>query len=284
MIVNAVRYAIAAIALLAAPAMAQDRSAEREFAESVVPQVARVLPDVTIAPDADEPLQLNLSGHPEWDDASINLHRIYNFCLSATKEQCQTEIEGLLTVLAQDAPEYGPENLRIIVRDADYWSYVLEAWPEGEMPAYQQIGDDLFAILALDSTSAITIAPLQDVEEMGLSLEQAWDTAWQQTRSAIPNVPIDEASDLTEGMVFFEGEEYVASVLYDLENWQKMAEQLGPNMVVSAISDQFAVLGIIEPSLLDGFKEAVRGDCDSAPRCVSPNVYQLRAGMWRLAD
>ncbi len=283
MIRDFLRTGALALGILAVPAAAQTDQAARDFAERVIPQVEAALPDVTVTSNAQEPLQLDLAGHPDWEDAEINLHRIYNFCLSASKTDCQAELDNMLSVITQPQPEYGPENLRVVVRDADYFSYVLNMAEDESMPLHKQIGDDLFAIIALDSPQAIAIAPPENITDMGLTPDQAWELATKQTLDDMARIPLDEAEGFTEGMTIFEGEEYVASLLFDIEYWTKLSAILGPDMVVAAVSDQTAVVAVFDPELLEGFKEAVAADCNTAARCVSPNVYRLRDGMWRIA-
>lgn len=258
-----------------------------DFGADVLDRVREAAPGVSAEISDQDPFQINVSGLGELDDITLNLDRVYNFCLSAPKKECSAEVDQLVNLLTEQAeqPGFGPDNLRIVVRDKQYWDYVRQAVPEDAVPQHRQIGDDLYAILALDSPQSIALAPPEQIAEMGLSAGEAWDLALAQTAAIVPALPADDTDDLAAGMVIFEGDEYVASLMIDQDRWQAIADAVGPDLLVAPITDQFVVaMGALpEGRDLDGFRELVGEQCAAASRCVSPNVYRFREGRWVIA-
>lgn len=267
----------------AAPASAQDDAAARAFAAKAVEKLRVAMPDASFEMNAEEPLQIDVAGAPNLQEGHINLHRVYAYCETVPEPECETEFARLVDIFVQEPPEKGPDNLRIIVRDAEYWGYVKEAIPADKLPQHRKVGEDLFAILALDSPQSISLADPDTIEEFGLTDEDAWRRASAQTRLMLPAFPT--AASFETGLHAFEGTEYIASMLFDVEAWQIIAAGTGPDLMITAASDQFVLAGIVpDGETLDRIREAVVSDCASAPRCVSPNVYRFRDGMWVIAD
>lgn len=263
---------------------AQEVSAEQTFAERIVTLLRDSIPEATFAQEPGDPLQINVTGHPEWDEVTYNLHRIYGFCESASADECEDQIGRFIQSASEEAPGLDAANLRIIVRDATYWSYVKQALADkGELPAYKQIGEDLFAILALDSPNSIQIAAPETIAELGLEPDVAWERALGQTLELLSEIPSAQAFE--ESLHAFDGEAYVGTMLADIAEWSRVSEQVGPDLMITVASDDFVVAGIVpDGEALDGFKQAVAQDCAAAPRCVSPNVYRFRDGGWVIAD
>lgn len=282
---NAALTAIASFVLLAAPASAQNDDAAIAFAKDAVQQMRAALPDATFEMEPGEPLQINVTNAPQIDEGAINLHRVYGYCLSSPATDCQAELTGLITAFSQERTPQGPDNLRVVVRDAGYWAYVVETLEADAMPLSRQIGEDLYAILAIDSPQTIALASEATIADFGLSPDQAWTLALEQTAATVRSPPLDSASMISEGMLTFAAEEYGASIILDTDRWEQLAALVGPDMIVVVLTDQLAVAASFpDGELLDGFKVAVEQDCAASSRCVSPNVYRLRGGRWVIAD
>lgn len=145
-------------AALVAPALAQSPEAERAFAQSMLPELRKALPDREFEIDDTAPLQIIVESGYGPGLSRVNLHRIYNFCLDASAEECEGVRREFLAGLAipADAPEAAA--LRIIVRDQQYVDYLRKTLPVDSQLDYRRIGDDLFAILALDAPTTISVA------------------------------------------------------------------------------------------------------------------------------
>ncbi|MEL6738569.1 MAG: hypothetical protein AAFO28_06555 [Pseudomonadota bacterium] len=262
---------------------AQDTPGARAFARDAIALFSEALPEATYTSEPGDPLQINITEHPEFDSGTINLHRVYNLCQSISAQECDGEIANLVAELTRQPAQPSAADLRIIVRDAQYWGYVSEIDPS-ERPPHRQIGEDLYAILALDSPVSISLAMPSMLEGFGISQSEAWAKGLAQTEANIPTIPVSEAESLLEGLVALAGEEYVGIALVDLERWGKIAERVGPELIVAVTSDQLVLAGLVPqgPELSD-VKAFVIEDCNVAPRCISPNVYRFRDGRWVIA-
>lgn len=276
--------ALAAAIGMAVPAIGQAPADPRVFAERALVQFQQALPQATFALEPSDPLQINVSGHPEWDEAALNLHRVFGYCQTIDAQTCDAELARLVIALTAQVNAASQSDLRIIVRDAAYWSYAVAlADKNGEVPVHRQIGDDLFAILAIDSPETIRVATSGDLQEFGVDEAEAWQRAAEQTGLVIPPLPLNQ--DFSQGLIGFENDEYTGTMLIYLPQWAQIAERAGPDLAVTITSDQLVVAGLLpDGQELEEFRTLVEQDCAAAPRCISPHVYRFRDGNWVIAN
>ncbi|PKP86788.1 MAG: hypothetical protein CVT78_11050 [Alphaproteobacteria bacterium HGW-Alphaproteobacteria-17] len=219
-----------------------------------------------------------------WEEATINLHRIYLFCQTATEADCDTIKSEFVGKIGAKPQTLDVASLRIIVRDEEYVDYArkLGTKPDERQAIYRPIGEDLFALLASDGPETIALVGDKGLAELGLSESDAWDRAWRQTRSVLPTIP--EPAKFREQAMAFESKEYLASITADLPAWQKVSDAVGPDLFMTVVSDQFVFVGPMPngPNL-EAFRTTVEEDCRAQPRCVSPNIYRFRDGQWVIA-
>ena len=279
------RVGLVAAALLLV-ACAEAPLSERAFAEDAIERMAAQQPEMTFTISPDDPLQIDAEGHPEFNELTINLHRVFAYCETASAQDCETELAQFVSAISLERSPPTAANLRVIVRDAEYWTHVLGTFPESDgIPMHRRIGEDLYAILAFDSPQQIALALPEDIADLDIEPDAAWAKAVAQTQATIPPVPVAEAGRLSEGLAAFEGEEYVGGMMLDIDGWAKVAATAGPDMVVTVTSDRFVVAGIVPSGPeLERLRVLAGEDCTAAPRCISPNVYRLREGRWVIAD
>ncbi|MBD3728320.1 MAG: hypothetical protein IE933_01310 [Sphingomonadales bacterium] len=272
-----------AIAGLGLASSCQAQPTEREFSEAMLPQMEAAMPGATLALDPDDPLTIRLSNWQGWEDAQINLHRIYGFCLNNPAKDCAAVKAEFVDHLAEKPPESSANSLRVIVRDRQYWDYIAQTFPDkGKLPPHRQIGDDLLAILAFDNPKTIALAQPERLAELGLDEEAAWALARKQMAAILPALP--DGAGLREQPVAFEDFEYLASLLDNTAGWDKVARDAGPDMFLTVVSDRFVFVGVMPPGQqLERFRRTVEDDCKAQPRCVSPNIYRFRDGRWVVA-
>lgn len=265
------------------PALAQTGPEARAFAADALPKIRAAFPDAEVKQEPGEPLQINITRKGESEPAMLNLHRVFGYCQNVAEDECEAELTGLIGMLAKvpKPPEGEAANLRVIVRDAEYWNYVLGTKLD-PLPPHRQIGEDLYAILAFDSPEAIALAPANRIAELGLSPENAWLFATRQTARVIPGMP--DTGPRIEGLVVFQGEEYTGSMMAYPEQWAAIAEATGPDLAVIANSDQFVVAAVVpDGTELEKYRGLAKDQCKLAPRCISPHVYRWREGRWVIA-
>ncbi|QZD94500.1 hypothetical protein [Qipengyuania gelatinilytica] len=238
--------------------------------------------DGAITSREDDPLELKLVD-PDGNERLINLHRIWTFCQNNTAADCATVKEEFLEKITAAVPEMSRETLRLIVRDREYFRYVnsLKNPETGESPSviYRQIGSDLFALLANDGPETIALVTQDHLEELMLSEAEAWDMAERQTADVLPKLP--KADDIRNTGVAFEDFEYLGSLILDLKSWAAISDEVGEDMVMTVVSDQFVLFGTMPDGPdLASFRQTVADDCRMQQRCISPNIYRFRQGRW----
>ena len=232
-----------------------------------------------------EPLVVKVSGG-EWEDAVINLHRIHGFCEDASPADCERVKAEFVERTLTKPEKVTAKSLRIAVRDQEYVDYIgeleVQAKEGGSQAVRRPLGGGLYAILVSDAPTTVSLVGAKGLSELGMDEQAAWAQAWQQTRAILPALP--DPQSFREKSAAFEGEEYLASLLADLDAWQKISDAAGPDFFVTAVSDQFVFAGIMpDGARLADFRKAVEEDCRASPRCVSPDIYRFRDGRWVIA-
>ena len=231
-----------------------------------------------------EPLVIDVKGG-ELDEGTINLHRVYTYCQTASAEECESERKNLADNLAQGAPEPSKESLRIVVRDQQYLDYLNELYAKegkgAERALYRQVGEDLYALIASDGPKTIAIVTASQLEDMGLTANEAWALADRNTKAIIPKLP--EPAKLKSEAIAFQEFPYLSALVADLDGWRRISEVVGSDLFMTVVSDQFVFVGIMPDDNVAKFKATVEEDCATQRRCISPHIYRFRDGRWIVA-
>lgn len=263
-------------------ALAQDDDAAREqaFTAGMLARLRTALPGAELRIVPGEPLTIRKGKDDAEDGGLFYLNRIYEFCRNNNAEECEKVKADYVRKLTAPPPVAAQANLRVIVRDRQYLDYVLSIMKTPDtQPLYRQIGDDLFALLAIDSPEATSIANRATLSRLKLDEGTAWTLALRQTRDVLP--PFPAARLARHQPVLFQDYEYLASLLAFADEWNAAAPTAGPDMFVTAVSDNLVFVGFLPHGpQLDKFRASVAADCKAQPRCITPNVYRLRDGRW----
>lgn len=278
--------ALCALVLLSvAPAFAQ--GSEEQFRTAMIARLAKAMPGATLTLKPGDSLAVMVKGGP-WNEAQINLNRIYAFCQQASAADCETEKTQFVAVISEDPDKIeAPEKLRLLVRDQQYVDSARgtglgeKNGPDGLIA--EPLGGGLYAILAADAPKAYRMFTGKGLEDLHMGRGEAWALARRQTLALLP--PLPEAFELRESAVIYQGHELGGSLLLDLPAWADLAKQVGPNLLVSVVSDDVVFVGIIADGPdLEKFRKAVEEDCTQQARCISPYVYRFRDGHWVMAE
>lgn len=257
-------------ALLSGTGCSAQTSGEQRFVADMIRRIHQRLPDVEIAQLGD-PLSVSLKGGGRVE-RMLNFGRVYRLCGQVSAKECGKAREEFLDTMLRAPLAPTAASLRIAVRDAQYVRQVPEIVAE-------PIGDDLFAVLVSDAPDSVATVPPDRLPKLGLTRARAWTRAWQQTRAGLPKLPRGAA--LARSAVFYTDQAYLASLLADRKAWQAIADAVGPELLVTVVADHSVfVARLPDGPGLEQFKQTVREDCASQPRCISPNVYRFRDGRW----
>lgn len=268
--------------VLPVPARAEPAD-ERRFAERILPKMREAIPSGSLRIKPGEPLAIEWNRGAGWDHATFFLYRIYDYCLNATAKDCEAATDDYVRGMSAPPGKETAQALRVIVRGEEY-AATLRAfnWPDGNRPLVRPIGEGLYAIVAFDSPETTSIATQKRTEALGLNDESTWDIAIRQTRKNLPKLDVDKLG--AGEFIAYADIDYLASLLIETDDWAKISARAGPNLFVTAASDNLVLVGSISPgSDLEKLQQSVEEDCKAAPRCVSPHVYRFLDGHWVVA-
>ena len=278
---NCIKALALAVTLCAPDAHASD---EASFGRDALEAIRKIYPDRKFRLDPHEPLTIQVKGKGQWDMQSINLDRIFAYCGNVSSGDCIRARDDFLMKVMKPQPEVVKEALRIIVRNKDYVEGVKEAMEKGGGHAVMRpIGDDLATMLAFDAPETLAIASSDDLAKLGLTDDEAWQLALEQTKAVLPVIPM---GSLAKGeWAAFDSLDYLGSLLAELDDWQEVSAKVGPDLFTTVASDGLVVMGVLpDGEMLNKLAKVVRQDCESASRCISPHVYRFRDGKWVIAQ
>lgn len=271
------------LALSACEAQAQSQT---EFVAEMRDRIAAEVDDEAgTSVNAEDPLTLDYV--TEDGEGEIYLHRIWQYCRTNPAEDCEMVKAEFVAKITAPRPGVAAAALRLIVRDSQYLDYVKSQRNDIGDPAgvvYRQIGSDLFAILAADAPNTISLVT-EDMlaEDLALDRQEAWEQAEQQTAAILPSLP--EPDQFAGTAVAFEEYDYLGSLLVDLDAWARISREVGPDLFMTVVSDNFVFVGEFRDGPgFDKFRQGVAEDCERQQRCISPNVYRFRDGRWEAID
>ncbi len=121
-----VRILVAATVVIAAPACAASDGDPESFAADMRKRLAVQMTGASVTADPEDPLSAKVTGG-EWEDASVNFHRIFQYCQSASAEDCAASKKEFIEKISKKPPALTKASLRLIVRDAQYLEYARSA-------------------------------------------------------------------------------------------------------------------------------------------------------------
>lgn len=275
-------FGLVVMALAGQPLHAQS---PEQFRADVMADMARRLPKAKLVATPSDPLQLQIIRQGE-DDVMINLDRIWQFCQANDRATCSQVKSAFLAKVLAPSPVLSREGLRVIVRGQGYADQIRAMPPQkdGTPTAYlRRIGDDLFAILAMDAPETTGIVTGSQLAQLGLGEEQAWALAEQQTAAHLPSLPGPD--QVKASGVGFEGYDYLGSLLVQRSAFARLAKAVGPDLMVTVVSDGFVLVRLMpDGESLERFAKIVRDDCAQQERCISQHIYRFSDGGWRIAE
>jgi hypothetical protein len=224
-------------------------------------------------------------GAGEANEGKINLHRIFGFCQTASSTDCEKEMQSLVAKLVLEPPSATRASLRIVVRDKEYVDYLnsVEQGSVDKTPLHyrRQVGEDLYALIASDAPDTIAMIGGRDLKAMNLTPDEAWAIAEGNMKGILPKLP--EPDRFKDDALVFDKFPYLSAIVADLPYWQRVSQQVGSELMMTVVSEQFVFVGPLADKELQGFKATVAEDCAAQARCISPNVYRFRDGRWVVA-
>lgn len=255
---------------------------QRDFSEGMLASIRAHVPNREMRISADDPLAIEVAASGDFEEAVINLHRIYGFCEHAAAKDCEEIKSEFIDKIGLVPSRPTRSGLRLIVRDQQYIDYLSARIPMGKRPIFKAIGQGLYSLLAFAGSDTIQLANADLLQEVGIDESDAWTLAWTQTKAILPEIPVAE---LKAGKpVAFQDYEFLASLLADTEQWTKIVREAPPDMFATVVADNFVFVAFMPSGpRLNDFAQTVRDDCLAQPRCISPYIYRFKNGRWEIA-
>ena len=273
----------ASLASLLVAGSAGPTNTEEAFRAGVLARLKAKHPTESFALDS-EALVIRYGGGEE-NEGKINLHRIFGFCQTASTADCEAEKQSLIEKVVLEPPSATRASLRIVVRDKEYVDYLdsVEQGSEDKTPLHyrRQIGEDLYALIASDAPDTIAMVGGRDLKPMKLTPDDAWAIAEANMKAILPKFP--EPDRFKSDALVFDNLPYLSAVVADLPYWQRVSEQVGSDLMMTIVSEQFVFVGPLADKELPRLKATVAEDCAAQARCISPHVYRFRDGRWVVA-
>lgn len=277
-----------ALAVTAAVPASAAPPTRQAFSKEMIARFRKADPSAVFAADPADPLHVMVTRPVKPGDkpetAQIFFDRIYAYCQQAPAADCEASKARWVRGMGQPPGALTLSSLRVIVRGKDYAEAAAQRRGDDDqlLALIRPIGDDLYMILASDSPDAIAMLSSAGLEKLEVTEAQAWLLAETQTRGILPQIPTAPA--LRKAWQGFQGDAYMGSVAMDLPAWQKLADEVGPDLFMTVATDQIVIVGLVpDGKPLDDLADAVRADCAAAERCISPHVFRFRDGKWIIA-
>jgi len=154
----------------------------------------------------------------------------------------------------------------------------------------EPIGEDLCKIVGFELDYDVVFADRASLERRGYGGAGLWEIAHANTRPIMPIIPTAQELRESEGMTF-DSDCLVPSMLAELDVWVRLSGELGGDLYVAPLSETSTWVGLAadgEP--LDDVRFGARSDYaaiaaggDPRHRAISPDVFRIGGGGWRIA-
>jgi hypothetical protein len=197
----------------AAPAAA--RETEEAFTQRIAVRFRAAMPGYEVRIAAPLELAVARSGHGE--PARVFVGRIWNYCESATGEECETSVAHFIGVTRSSVTEAEAPvtraQLRVVVRHRDYCAALAEmGQDQREDPHTLQraFPPDLCEVVMVDYPDRMRGLSGTDLRGLGLTAAEAWALAERQTLANLPEPRALEGLDAGQ-LVALTDFEYIPS-------------------------------------------------------------------------
>jgi hypothetical protein len=278
---------LAAFALTSAvPAAAQTQESEAAFTQRLAERLRAALPGREIRIAGEFEIRV---AQRTGDPAQVFVGRIWNFCRTATAEECETStarlIQGVVGVSTREEEPVTRAQLRVAVRARIYCSEITRLGA-GNTPAQRVImrdmAPDLCQVAMVDYPDRMRGLAVGDLTALGLTEEAAWQLAETQTVAALPQ-PVT-FGQFEQGIVAVTGFDYIPSLLLNRDGWRALAAAQGGLIVAVPADNMMIVARAATVTDLAGFRRATREAFDTAERQISDSVYRWTEQGWVLVE
>lgn len=272
----------AAVLAWAAPAAAA-RETEEAFTERMAVRIRAAMPDHQVRIAAPGELAVIRPGHEQ--PAQVFVGRIWNYCESATAEECETSVAHFITVMRSSITETGTPatraQLRVVVRHGDYCGALAEmgrGQTEEQRTLQRTFPPDLCEVVMVDYPDRMRGLNGTELTGLGLTAAEVWALAERQTLANLPEPRALQGLNAGQ-LVALTDFEYIPSLLVNRDGWRRAAA--GGPLIVAVPADNLMIV-VRESAITDmaGFRRLTRQAFEEAERQISDKVYRWTDAGW----
>jgi len=274
-----------AAAALAWAAPAAARETEESFTQRMAARFRAALPGYPVRITA--PLALIMTRPGVTEPTRIFVGRIWNFCQSATAEECEASVAHFVSVMrssitATETP-FTRAQLRVVVRHDDYCAALVQMGQgrtEAQRIVLRPFPPDLCEVVMVDYPDRMRGLNGADLTPLGLTAAEAWALAERQTLANLPEPRTLEGLNGGQ-LVALTDFEYIPSMLVNREGWRAAAA--GGPLIVAVPADNLMIV-VRESAITDmaSFRQLTRRAFQEAERQISDRVYRWTDAGWAI--
>lgn len=268
---------LAALALLAPPtAVAKGQSVRAR----VIAIVQAKLPTAKIMPTDPQGFDLQLPGR---DAQQISVARVADFCSVNDAASCDGQVRTFadsVVSLATTDFTVTQARLRVVVRGKpDTDGYLATIADPTKRPLVRPLFEGVSAVLAADFPKGTRMVTSEDLRELKLGADQAFDLGTTQVLADLPSVP--KLAEIDGKIILINGYDYGASVMLQPDRWRALNEASGGRLYVAIPGDDEVVVGTTKTADdLPKLRELINQEYGRSPRGISSLVYRWSPAGW----
>lgn len=276
-----VEAVMAGLAVLApTAAMAKDQPVRAR----VIAIVQVKLPNAKIMPTDPQGFDLQLPGR---EPQQISVARVADFCSVNDAASCDGQVrtfaDSVVTLATTDFT-VTRARLRVVVRGKpDTDGYLATIAESARRPLTRPLFEGVSAVLAADFPKGTRMVTSEDLRDLKLDADQAFDLGTTQVLADLPPVP--KLADIDGKVILIDGYDYGASEMLRPDRWRALDEASGGRLYIAIPGDDEVVVGTTKtPEDLPKLRELISQEYALSPRGISPLVYRWSPAGWVPAE
>jgi hypothetical protein len=246
----------------------------------VIAIVQAKLPTAKIMPTDPQGFDLQLPGR---EAQQISVARVADFCSVNDAASCDGQVSTFadsVVSLATTDFTVTRARLRVVVRGKpDTDGYLATIADPAKRPLTRPLFQGVSAVLAADFPKGTRMVTGEDLHDLKLGADQAFDLGTIQVLADLPPVP--KLPEIDGKVILIDGYDYGASVMLQPDRWRALNEASGGRLYVAIPGDDEVVVGTTKTAddLLK-LRELINQEYARSPRGISSLVYRWSPAGW----
>jgi hypothetical protein len=238
------------------------------------------------------PLELAVTLPPRPDPMTVDLNRIWNFCVQYA-DHCAKEVAVFVPrVASQMTRASAPiqkSAIRVVVRNEAYVERarrkLASLAPGAELVARPLVGE-LWVICVLDESSAIEPMTTGELPRLGVSADEAFALGKENVAAALPPASqVIQVSPKPDAINYIPGHFYDSSRILLHEDWATVAEEMDNHLVVAVpVRDGILYINGSDKESLEALKRVAEATAKDRDDAISTQLFRWVPDGWELVN